>query len=62
MDMFNEINLFAFQIEIWTVVFSSGNCTSGSRSYSDLVDTWADCLHPPARLVWTLPCTMAHSK
>ena len=26
---------------------SSGNCTPGSRSYSDLVDTWADfvCIH-----------------
>jgi len=22
--------------------YSSGNCTPGSRSYSDLVDTWAD--------------------
>ena len=29
------------------LTFSSGNCTSGSRSYSDLVDTWADsvCIH-----------------
>ena len=28
-------------------LFSSGNCTPGSRSYSDLVDTWADsvCIH-----------------
>jgi len=28
---------------------SSGNRTPGSRFYSDLVDTWADRLHPPAR-------------
>jgi len=25
-----------------------GNRTPGSRPYSDLVDDWADCLHPPA--------------
>ena len=27
---------------------TSGNCTPGSRSYSDLLDTWVDCLHLPA--------------
>ena len=28
-------------------MYSSGNCTPGNRSYSDLLDTWADsvCIH-----------------
>jgi len=33
------------------VIITSGNHIPGSRSYSDLMDTWADrfCLYPPAR-------------
>ena len=30
-------------------ITTSGNRTPGSRFYSDLLDTWADCLYPPAR-------------
>jgi len=33
----------------YTFLFSSGHHTPGSRLYSDLVDDWADRLHPPAR-------------
>ena len=35
---------------LWLVLsVSSGNRSSGSRCYHDLVDTWADCLHLTAR-------------
>ena len=42
-----ELNTVLMYHYIW--LSSSGNHTPGSRSYSDLVDTWADsvCIHQP---------------
>ena len=41
----------------YIINYSNSNCTPGSRSYSDLVDTWEDSLlHPPAH---TQACSKA---
>ena len=42
-------------MKIFCFLDTSSNHTPGSRSYSNLVATWTDCLHPPA-------CTQGCSK
>ena len=39
------------------ILVSSGNCAPGSRSYSDLADTWTDSVHIPQLVL--KPCSKA---